>query len=557
MTAITVTNAGSGYTAAPAVTISGGGGTGAAAKAAITSTVTGLNSSSPPAAATSSAPTVVFGTGGGPATINGIQMVGSGAVAITQASSIAVGNVTEALRLHPGGFTLTTAAGGGGGIALGFVDTLSGAVALTADGAITNALGAGVINDRHLRPADRQRQHRRSAPRRSPLATEVGSLQGSDGTSGGIFVANAIGLNIAGTGLQTGGSNAPIIVTSANSSLTVNAAVSANGTGNVLLQAIGATGSPAATADVLVTAAVSSAAGDISVIGYRGVNLAGTGSVTVTGAGGTDDIWAQNGSITEAAGFDVATDGANIGFLAAINSVLLGEIDARLTADRTGSTLSSQSAWGSVSVVATTGYIVNSQAASVTTTEIYANALGLVSADGIGALGTGVFNPIETEVATVAAATTAIAGIAIQDASAIAVGSVGSVPVNRVSATAATAATVTTPIAGIATTTNGAVVLAAGGTITLSQGVAANGSGNVLVQASGSTSNVVGNAVVMSTSGSVTVTAGQSVIFGFGDNIHTTGSIDIEAAAGAATFDAGQPGQQRQQQRPDPRRGRA
>jgi len=209
-----------------------------------------------------------------------------------------------------------------------------------------------------------------------------------------------------------------------------------------------------------------------------------------------------------------------------------------VASDRTGGTLASQSSWGSVSVVASAGTITDAQAYTVTTTEIYANALGLQATGQIGTLTPSAPDPVETEVSTVAAATTSSGGIAIQDASAITVGGVGSVPVNRVSISGSTLATTTAPLTQLSTKANGAIVLTAGGTITLAQAVVANGSGNILVKATGTASSVAANAGVASTTGSITVIGGLNVSLGFGDNIQTTGSVEIQATAGSATFNA-------------------
>ena len=398
---ISVNAGGSNFTSAPTVTITGGGGAGATGIATISGAVTGIT---PIAAGIGyiSAPKVVFGAGAGSVAVNGVQMVGSGTVAITQAVAIAINNVsTASVGATPGSFTLTTATGSTGSIAVGTIDTISGAVTLTADGAITNAGGGStdVVTSGELIATAKTGIGSYSAP--GALATAVGSLQATNATSGGIFIDETDGLNVVGTGLQTQAGNGVIVILVANGSLNVTAPVSANGSGNILLDA---QGTGAANSDLLVTGNVSSGSGDISLFAYRNVDLAGAASATVSATGGDVDVTATNGAIAEASTFQVVTNGANVLFQAATD-VLVGVIDARVSADRASGLLTSQAAssnpWGSVEIVATAGTITGAEANTSTATEIYANELVLSAGAGIGVLSAGAANPVETEVATV------------------------------------------------------------------------------------------------------------------------------------------------------------
>ena len=133
------------------------------------------------------------------------------------------------------------------------------------------------------------------------------------------------------------------------------------------------------------------------------MTVAGTGGVT----GGTVQVTALAGAITQAMGDTVATDEGNISFTAA-TSVQVGVLDARLNADRLVPNTSHQSAWGSVSVVATSGAIANAQNPAVQTA-VYASSARFESATGIGLLGVAASaNPIVTEVATIAARTDSV-----------------------------------------------------------------------------------------------------------------------------------------------------
>jgi len=164
-------------------------------------------------------------------------------------------------------------------------------VTLTADGAITNALGAGSVNvitsGELIATANAGIGVSATA-----LRTTIGSVQATNATNGGIYLAETDGLNVVGSGIQTQAANGPIAVTVANGNLVAGAAVSANGSGNVLLQA---TGTSSSSSDVLVTANVSSGSGDLSIIGNRNVVLAGANSASVAGTGGTIDVGPRRG----------------------------------------------------------------------------------------------------------------------------------------------------------------------------------------------------------------------------------------------------------------------
>src|SRR5262249_47378537 len=140
--------------------------------------------------------------------------------------------------------------------------------------------------------------------------------------------------------------------------------VSANGSGNVLLQSQGGAGQ-----NVNLNTTVKSGTGNISVLGSDSVNQAATGSpqagnITTGGNGGaagTVDVEAGLGSITMGAGSVTQTGGGNIRYNAAVN-VSVSVIDGRTAADRSGPALTSQAtAWGSASIIAG-GSITNSNA---------------------------------------------------------------------------------------------------------------------------------------------------------------------------------------------------
>jgi YVTN family beta-propeller protein len=101
--------------------------------------------------------------------------------------------------------------------------------------------------------------------------------------------------------------------------------------------------------------------------------------------GGTIDVVAQGGSVSQAANLEIQSNTGNIDVTAQVNLVL-GTVDARAGADQAG-TLTVQTTWGNVALTATTGTITDAQARGVNATNIFANGLRLEAALGIGVLG--------------------------------------------------------------------------------------------------------------------------------------------------------------------------
>src|SRR5581483_4876760 len=280
------------------------------------------------------------------------------------------------------------------------------------------------------------------------------------------------------------GSNGSIVLRTVTGSITINdgnannVGVSANGSGNVLLQAQSGAGNTAT-----LNSGVTSGTGNISVLAADSVVQAtGAGNIS-TGGAGTVDVEATLGSITMGAGSSTLTGGGNIRYAAQVN-IFVAVLDGRTASDRTGGTLTSQATgWGSVSVAAVTGSITNSNAGG--TVNIYANSLRLNAGNAIGALGAGV-KPVGTEVVTLSAVAGA-GGISILEATNVTVDQVGQVPVSQVQADA-TAVTVQSGASqsDLTTTSGGGniVLVTVTGSITINDGnannvgVSANGAGN-------------------------------------------------------------------------------
>ena len=302
-------------------------------------------------------------------------------------------------------------------------------------------------------------------------------------------------------------SNGRVVVTTVNGSLQVSQAVSANGTGNILLQtATSATN----IRDITLDAAVSSGTGRISIIANRNVIQNAAGDISTTG--GTIDVEAQNGSVTMADGAVSQTSAGSLRYKASTD-VTIGGLNA-------GS--------GTVSVVATSGNIIDG---GDTDKDVTAANLRLFAGTGIGSSS----NTIDTAV-TVVAAQVANGSIYLADDDAVTIGLVGIVTVFRVFTSGTTLNVQDTALSGETTQAgNGNIVqLSLAGTLTVSQTVVANGSGNILLSAAGLTSDVSLGGLVTTTSGNITVIAGRDVLqTAAGDVSTSTGTVDFEAQNGS------------------------
>ncbi|HEY4753208.1 MAG TPA: hypothetical protein VIH37_07985, partial [Candidatus Limnocylindrales bacterium] len=225
-----------------------------------------------------------------------------------------------------------------------------------------------------------------------------------------------------------------LVLTALNGSLTINdgadagagglANVGVSATGHILLSAVGANH------DLTLNAQVQTSAGSVTLLAARNVTQNAGGNVAVLGGTGTIAVTATAGSIAMDAAAASWTNGANLRYTAAID-VLLGTLDARTNADRTGGVLTHQNAWGNIAVTATGGVIHDAKGRTASGINAYANQLRLRAATAVGSLGSGVDNALETEVVTLAAATTAgSGGLNLFDATAVTVGTVAEVPAN-------------------------------------------------------------------------------------------------------------------------------
>ncbi|MFO0447295.1 MAG: beta strand repeat-containing protein, partial [Pseudomonadota bacterium] len=396
------------------------------------------------------------------------------------------------------------------------------------------------------------------------LETTVATLS-ARATSGGIFVLESNDLTIDDVGLsvnrvgsdgatlttttdvvqsdiRTTGGNGNVVLRTTAGSITLNngtapsddTAVSANGSGNVLIQALDTDTDITANADIV------SGSGNVSVLAARSVSFTGTADIRTTSANsgsGSIDVEASSGAITQASTSLFTSSGATArARLMAATNVTVGDVVL---------------AAGMVSITATSGSILDADGlesgANDTDPDIEAASLRLDA--GIAVAQT--VNHLDTTVATISARA-AGGGIYLSEADAITVNTV-EVIVRRVSTTATTSAVTDASQSDLRTTgANGNVVLVAGGTVTLNDGtantgaagvagtaVSANGSGNILIQALGAGTDITANADIVSGSGNVSVLAARSVSFTGTADIRTTstgagsGSIDVLAGTGS------------------------
>ncbi|HEY4753061.1 MAG TPA: hypothetical protein VIH37_07225, partial [Candidatus Limnocylindrales bacterium] len=148
--------------------------------------------------------------------------------------------------------------------------------------------------------------------------------------------------NASTSDLVTTGGDGAIVLRTVNGSITLNdglvqadpTAVSANGAGNVLIEAQGAG------RNVNVNAAVKSAAGNLTLKARTTINLNANGDLE-TGLA-TIDVEAVDQDIAMTSGVHLQTSGGNIR-LNAGRHVVLGLLDTRIGSDRTGGTRTLQS----------------------------------------------------------------------------------------------------------------------------------------------------------------------------------------------------------------------
>ena len=356
-------------------------------------------------------------------------------------------------------------------------------------------------------------------------ATAAGSIYVLDTaaeTIGSVAVTvNQVNLN-GGTSTVTDATQSGVATTSANGNIvlqdgagtfTIASAISANGSGNVLLQA--------QSGSVAVNAGVASGSGNVSVLGSSGVAVgSGTAQTISTGGAGSIDV--------ESAGTVAMASGS-----------LLGAGSGAVRVVGSGILLARIATTGNASLTALSGSITdangNSDAAGIGTINVTAAGLRLNAATALGSS----TDALQTAVSSVSGF--GGSGVYLLNNQAESVDSV------TVSARTVGANGVASPVAelaqaGLTTTSNGNIVLqTTAGDLTINSFVNANGSGNVLLQAKAGTlaiaSDIFSNASgsgVGDGAGNLSLWGATGVTVAASLPAATTGSGTIDVESGAA-----------------------
>jgi hypothetical protein len=349
----------------------------------------------------------------------------------------------------------------------------------------------------------------------------------------------------------TNGANGSIVLQLTTGNLTLqdgtapddNTAVSANGTGNILLQSLAGA--------INANAGVASEGGSIT-LRADGAIAQAPGTTIQTDDTGTLDLESENGAVTLA---NLLVQPSSVGGPT-------GDVRIRAGGATTGGTgiLAEESLTtlaGTVSLLADAGDLVGPGAAAH---KIAAAALRMESSGGIYGVESSVVKFFRTDVATVSARA-AGGSILLTNGKALTVGDT-SATVERVGGNGTTTDVIDQTLSDLRTTgTPSAIhVIVETGTLTLTDGtapddntaVSANGAGNVTLQANGTGGAIALRGRVLSGSGDITLrttpggitqsiaadlthvaTSGGRVTLNAGDGIGATGSSNLLRIAGA------------------------
>ncbi|MCP4173419.1 MAG: DUF342 domain-containing protein, partial [Fuerstiella sp.] len=319
-----------------------------------------------------------------------------------------------------------------------------------------------------------------TATANADIDTAIGTLVATNTTSGDIFVQETDDLIISGTGVRTLGGDGSIKIVLVSNALVVNSVVTADGAGDILLDAGGLAG------DVVINADVSSGTGNVTIDADNDVDLNAHiatvgGDVYVLAANGTTDGTPVDGINMEDANSSINTSGGSVRLEAQGGS---GEI--RLSSINAGV--------GNVALIADDDILDDTalELANVTA----AGLLMIADADNstVGTIGESNVLVTRTETVNVKAVNTAVdalsahsgQGIYVDEANAVNVTSVN-VAVDRADFDSGTT-NLSHSLADLTTGSNGAIKLVADdGTITINgggdaTGVSADGTGDVLLE---------------------------------------------------------------------------
>ncbi len=376
----------------------------------------------------------------------------------------------------------------------------------------------------------------------NPIETTVDTVSALSGGSINLLESDALFVDDTIVTVKRVGSNATVsdvtdalqsdLITTANGSIilrttdgeiTLNdgsatdndGSISADGTGNILVEAIGDTRSITANADI------ETGSGNITVLADTDVTFTGTADLT-SGGDGSIDVQATDGAILLSTTSNQNAGSGDIRFNAGTNVTLGG------TATTTGS----------ISVTAG-GWIHDGDIDGGI--DLVSSGLRLEAGGDIGTVGFEADNPIETTVTTVSA----LSGgkINILESNDLIVDDT-IVTISRVAFDATVSDVTDATQSDLTTTDNGSIILrTTAGNITLNDGtaadddgsVSAHGTGNVLIEAIGDGTSITANADIETGSGNITVLADTDVTFTGTADLTSggDGSIDVQATDGA------------------------
>ena len=447
-------------------------------------------------------------SGAGSVTLNAGSLLksGSGAIRVQAAQGVGVARVQTA------GNVALTATAGSITDTNGNVDGTAGIVNVTAAGLrLKSGTDVGTTTDE--------------------LQVSVGTLSAA-AAAGSVYVNDNIAVaidsvavsvnqvSLAGTvatssdaaqsGIVTSGANGNIVLESASAPITINTALAANGSGNVLVQTYNRT------APIDIEAAISSGTGHIEVKAFGDVDVAQ--AVTTGGAGNIDIEAADNLVMT---GNTLVSSGTG--------NIYLGGQSVAVARVSTGGDVA---LFSSTSILDANG---NSDAAGAGIVNVSANHLSL-SANGV--LGTST-DALQTHVNTVAGAAgfAGAGGIYLLNDQAETVG-IASVSLTTLLNSGGTDSKFTGVFSGLVSWFSGNIVVqTTAGDLSVPQIVQANGNGNVLMQSKAgaltigaqveSSGSTAGNGA-----GSLSLLGATGVNFGAGAVASAgSGTIDVESGA--------------------------
>lgn len=384
----------------------------------------------------------------------------------------------------------------------------------------------------------------------NPLTTDVGLLS-ARATSGGINILESTSVQVSDVSVSTQkvnadatfsqqtGSGSDVITTAGNGAVVLrtldgsvtlsdgvaladNVAIRAHGSGNILVEARGDG------AAVLAQVDLRSTSGAITVLADGSVEFA-PGADILTSLAATIHVEARAGSVVMDDTTRFNTGSGDIHVAAGLN-VLVGGISTS----------------GNVAVLATNGSILDN---GDTRVDINANGLLMNAGQGVGSLGAGTTNAIETTINTLTSRAGA-GGVNVREANNLTVGDV-TVTTSKVGADGAATQVVEVAQSDVRTVdgdgsivlrlTNGSFVLEPGSFPNDGFAIAAHGAGNVLIETLGIFTDIFANGGISSEAGNISLNTSLQIFLGDGAEIRTgeSGTIDVVSRFGFVAMQDG------------------